>query len=276
VTSLEARLVSASSVVVSAMLPALELYPCGNDGAGWVSMTVQVPSGRPVSLRDLFAQPGEGLRALAAAWRERFRRQRVGRVLLHDRPRDFRADAFRDAFFALTPSGLAIGFWQDGPTNRLHAIVPYDAVRPYLSRLGMRLVAGIRRPTFGGRDPRLDFHRPPITLPRRIHAFFVGIGRRAPVCELAEGTPHLRTFVHCVVIGAAARAVAVDLTRRRIRVCHGIRCASNAPEKVRRLGEGEMARLQLVHVRLGACRDPLLRESRPGWIHPWREGTKSF
>src|SRR5438045_1551729 len=34
-TSIDPRLVSASTVVVSALLPAVELYPCGNDGHGW-------------------------------------------------------------------------------------------------------------------------------------------------------------------------------------------------------------------------------------------------
>ena len=239
VTSIDPQLISASTAVVSALLPALELYPCGNDGRGWVSMTIRVPSGRRLGLTDLFARPNQGLSVVAAAWRERFRRQDVGRILLHAYPRDFRTEAFRHAFFALTPSGLAIGFWQDGPTDRLHAIVPYDVVRPHLSELGATLVAGVQRPTFGGRSPRADFRRPPVMLPGRVHTFFKGTGRGAAECELADGVPHLPAFVLCLAAATPARAVRVELTRTRMRVCHGSRCVSNAPENVKTLGNGE-------------------------------------
>ena len=236
VSAIDPRLMSASTVVVSAMLPALELSPCGNEGSGWVSTTVRVPSGRPVGLAELFAQPMQGLRALAKAWRLQFARQRVSRALL---PGDFRAGAFKDAFFALTPNGLAVGFWQDGPTARLHATVPYDAVRPYLSTLGATLVGGVRRPIFDLKNPLAAFNRPPDALPERIHTFFKTTSKGTPECELAEGTPHLPTFVHCLAASTPTRAVSVDLTRGRMRVCRGIRCMSNAPENVRTLGDGE-------------------------------------
>jgi hypothetical protein len=239
VTSIDRQLVSASTVVVSALLPAIELYPCGNEGHGWVSMTVRVPSGQRIRLSDLFARPKEALPLVATAWRRYFRRQNVGRALLRVYPEDFRMRAFRSAFFALTPSGLAIGFWQDGPTNRLHAIVPYGVVRPYLSKLGATLVAGVRRPSFGGRNPSADFERPPLALPARLHTFFKSIGKGAPECELADGVPHLHAFVHCKADAAPTRAVAVDLTRTSMRVCHGSRCMSKSPENLKTLGTGE-------------------------------------
>src|SRR5262249_54452273 len=59
------RLVSASTSVVSALLPAFELKPCGNDAQGWVSMTLRVPSGVSVRLSELFASRAQGLRVLA-------------------------------------------------------------------------------------------------------------------------------------------------------------------------------------------------------------------
>jgi hypothetical protein len=138
-------LLSASSVVVSALLPALELNFCGNEGQGWVSVTVLVPSGRPVSLLDLFAQPSRDLRTLADAWKSQFRKSdpnESGVVKLY--PEFFGAKAISRAYFALTPHGLAVGFWQVGPTARLKAVVPYTVLQPHLSKLGKTLVAGVR------------------------------------------------------------------------------------------------------------------------------------
>ena len=42
-------LMSASTVAVSVLLPDTELYPGGNDGAGWISATARVPSGSLVA-----------------------------------------------------------------------------------------------------------------------------------------------------------------------------------------------------------------------------------
>lgn len=48
------RMIVANTALVSTMYPTLRLYPGGNDGSGWLSTTVLVPSGRPVTLADLF------------------------------------------------------------------------------------------------------------------------------------------------------------------------------------------------------------------------------
>jgi hypothetical protein len=50
---------------------------------------------------------------------------------------------YRD--FALTPGGLALGSSQVGACYRLVTTVPYHVLRPYLSQLGAKLIAGIRR-----------------------------------------------------------------------------------------------------------------------------------
>jgi hypothetical protein len=140
------RLVSASSVVVSALLPARHLYPCGNDGNGWLSITVRVPSGEPVTLARLFRDPrGEGLFQLGGAWfrviTRDWRIQCVIKDLAACKPtlRNYQ-------YFALTPRGLALAFWQEPACNRIEGIVPYARLRPYLSELGKQLVAGVRRP----------------------------------------------------------------------------------------------------------------------------------
>ena len=146
-TSIDRRLLSASTVVVSALMPATKLYPGGNEGNTWVAVTVRVPSGRPVRITSLFADPSRGLRALASAWKTRVRRTNPRMwpcVRFH--LADYRPGARRYRHFALTVQGLTVGFWQEPACNRLAATVPYTVLRPYLGKLGRRLIAGIRRP----------------------------------------------------------------------------------------------------------------------------------
>lgn len=146
-TSFDRRLSSASTVVVSALMPATKLYPCGNTGRTWVAMTAVVPSGRRIEITDLFAQPSRGLAVLATAWKREFRRTQPARWgCVEVIPSAFRPTARNYRLFALTPRGLAVGFWQAPACNRLHAVVPYAILRPHLSDLGARLVGGVRAP----------------------------------------------------------------------------------------------------------------------------------
>jgi hypothetical protein len=144
--AVDRRLLSASSVVVSALLPAIELYLCGNDGKGWVSMTVRVPSGRPVTLAELFRDPeGEGIYKLGVGWFRAIARDwRIECVVAH--LPHYQPSLRNYRYFALTPHGLALAFWQEPACNRIVGVVPYRSLRPYLSPLGRRLVAGVRRP----------------------------------------------------------------------------------------------------------------------------------
>ena len=155
------RLMSASTVVVSALVPTLELYPCGNDGATWISATIRVPSGKSVAVTELFASP-RGLRALASAVRRQILSgdacvrdsQRNEKALgLAEEAQNLDASPAHYRYFALTVSGLAVGFpisTIGAPScNRVETTVPYAVVRPYLSELGRQLVAGVRRPRFG-------------------------------------------------------------------------------------------------------------------------------
>jgi hypothetical protein len=140
------RLLSASTVVVSALLALREFYPCGGEGEGWLSVTLEVPSGRPVTLAELFRDAeGEGVYALGVAWfravaaARDWRLQCVVRDLVRYQPS---LHGYR--YFALTPTGLVLAFWQEPACRRMEATVPYAALRPYLSDLGRRLVAGVR------------------------------------------------------------------------------------------------------------------------------------
>jgi hypothetical protein len=139
-------LLSASTVVVSALLPTRKLYPCGNDGNVWISVTVLVPSGRRVTLAQLFRDPeGEGFYRLGVAWfRVIARDWRLLCVVPH--LADYEPTLRNYRYFALTPRGLALAFPQEPACNRIEGIVPYRALRPYLSSLGKRLVAGVRAP----------------------------------------------------------------------------------------------------------------------------------
>lgn len=113
---------------------------------------MQVATGSRIGIGDLFARPAEGLRALAATVRRqllssngcvRGSQDTYTREGFHPTPGHYRR-------FALTPSGLAVGFdigyvagvW----CGRLVTVVPYSTVRPHLSELGQELVACVRPP----------------------------------------------------------------------------------------------------------------------------------
>jgi hypothetical protein len=153
-TAIDQHLTSASTVVVSTLMPALKLYPGGNKRQTWISATVDVRSGRAVSLRQLLANPPLALPVLAGDWKAQLRHTMLWPLVAED------TDSYTPSFahyryFALTPSGLAFGFREEPAGSRFAAVIPYRLVHPYLSRLGKRLVAGVRRPKTarrGGQD----------------------------------------------------------------------------------------------------------------------------
>jgi hypothetical protein len=144
-TAVRRRLVSASTVVVSALLPlTAEVFPGQPGGDRWLGLTVRVPSGEQVSVTDLFSDPKAGIPALASAWKARIRTTsaapcvRSYSAAYTPTVRHYRA-------FALLPSGVAVGSAEVGACYRLVAVVPYSVLRPYLSKLGATLIAGVRR-----------------------------------------------------------------------------------------------------------------------------------
>jgi hypothetical protein len=145
-TGIDGRYLSASSVVVSALLPVTrELFPGQHGGDGWLGMTVRVPSGRRVELTDLFTRPDRGIRVLAAAWKARVGRTDARPCLRAYAPA-YTATAANYRAFALLPRGIAVGAKEVEACYRLVEIVPYATLRPYLSKLGSTLIAGVRRP----------------------------------------------------------------------------------------------------------------------------------
>lgn len=150
-------LISASSVVVSALVPTFELLPAGVDGQWWLSVTVRVSDARGIAIGDLFSLPPRGRRVVATAARRALsarnwciRASLADPVVGRDFLNGFSPTARHYRFFALTSKGLMIGFpvgQVGGPAcGRVMATVPYAVVRPYLSALGRELVGGVRRP----------------------------------------------------------------------------------------------------------------------------------
>ncbi len=138
-TELDRTLISASSVVVSVLIPrarALLPLPPGSDG--WLALTLRVPSGKRVALPELFARRAQAMRILDA----KIRSDRFFDASVRRHP----AAALRNNWFAVLPSGLAVGVV--GAARQDEVVVPYRALRPYLSRLGLTLVAGARWPDY--------------------------------------------------------------------------------------------------------------------------------
>lgn len=144
-TAIDPSLVSASSVVVSALIPSFAVRPGGGARQTWISATVDLRSGKEVSLRELLASPSLALPLLVRDWQAQLRGSASWRYVARD-PARYTPTFSHYRQFALTPAGLAFGFAQESAGVRFAAVIPYRLVRPYLSPLGRRLVAGVRRP----------------------------------------------------------------------------------------------------------------------------------
>jgi hypothetical protein len=143
-TMLYSELTSASTVVVSTLLQVDRSAFVGQPGShGWLSVTYQAPSGRRVSIEQLF-RDADGLRVFGNAWRQSLdlpRRDCIdgGYFGKYSPTKTF----FRN--FALTPTGLAAAVYTSGACGSWWSIVPYARLRPYLSPLGARLIGGVRK-----------------------------------------------------------------------------------------------------------------------------------
>jgi hypothetical protein len=145
-TGVRRRFVSASTVVVSALLPlTAEVFPGQPGGDRWLGLTVRVPSGKRVVLTDLFIDPQAGLRVLASTWKARIRATSAA-PCVRGYSEAYTATIRHYRAFALLPNGIAVGSAEVGACYRLVAVVPYRALRPYLSSLAVTLVQGVRRP----------------------------------------------------------------------------------------------------------------------------------
>jgi hypothetical protein len=159
-------LASASTTVVSALIPLRRLYPGGNDGDSWLGVTVDVRTGDRIKILSLFEDHEAGLRAIAASVKKQLLRVKCLREQFG--PESFAPDIGREIFedgvaprennyreLALTAKGLAVGFpigHAGGvPCGRQWTMVPYSAIRGLLNAKGRALVSSVRAPIRKGR-----------------------------------------------------------------------------------------------------------------------------
>ena len=148
-------LMSVSSIAMSVLLKEVFKNPGGHAYESWIGFLLEVPSGRPIGVRALFAEPAKALRAISSSVRSSVLATYDGcrDVILSD-------EVFQEGFaptvenysdFALTEGGLVFGLSQgqvgDEACSRMQATVPWNLARPLLNDLGRRLVAAIRQPT---------------------------------------------------------------------------------------------------------------------------------
>lgn len=144
--SFSPTLMSASTSVVSTMYPSLELFPGGNDGQGWMYLTVPVPSGKAVELVDLLTSKSRGLQAIAVYVEEHLLATRDSCARDSHGGFDPTVENYRN--FALTVRGLDIGLGQgqigDAACGAIRVTVPWSVAGPQLNATGQRLRNGLR------------------------------------------------------------------------------------------------------------------------------------
>lgn len=153
-TSVDRRLISASTRVVSVLMPELAMLPNGTGGEAWLSITIDVASAKVIRLQDILIGV-DGLRRLAlSVFRQIKATNRCFAAeipLYHGVQGAFSARWANYRDFSLTPSGIAIGFPTASiappPCGRISTTVPYQVIDPYLSQLGNWLVEGVRAPS---------------------------------------------------------------------------------------------------------------------------------
>jgi len=152
--------VSASSAVLSVLIPTVSLYPSGNDGDNWVSATILVPSAKTVTMAYLFSNPSQGLNAVADAARTHFL-ARTPFLATDSCVREAITGQWGDVWlaglnptaenykvFAVTPDGLTIGFSQgqisESACGLQTATICGSQLQPLLSVEGKQLIGRLQ------------------------------------------------------------------------------------------------------------------------------------
>ena len=150
-TGLGRGVITTEKGVVSILSPKRSLVPGGTAGQSFVAVTALVPSGAKVELPSLFSNRKKGMQALASV---------VRRLAYARNPcvAKLRKTSWRDGFaprtanyrlFAFTHRGLAIGIPADqvAPSvcNSFVQRVPYRTLRPYFTKLGIRIIAEVEK-----------------------------------------------------------------------------------------------------------------------------------
>ncbi len=154
-TSVNRRFVSASTSVVSVLLPVTDEFPLGITSEFWLSRTIDVQSARWVSLGDMFTNRASGLRAVARlAERKILAPGTCARLTSAGLNRPIYSSGWSPVAsnyktFALTANGITIGFDQGAVAaegcGSVEVLVPYKPVLPHMNAYGKRLVSGVRQ-----------------------------------------------------------------------------------------------------------------------------------
>ena len=145
-------LIAANTTLISALMPVQKLFPGGVDGAVWLSSTVQVPSGEPVSLVDLLAVSESGLNSLSMEAAKELTQHGIcgigpsmGKNDTAVQTEGLKPTVANFKYFALTGNGLALGFPNGqvaaASCGRVEVIIPYSRLGSLWSVLGKSLVA---------------------------------------------------------------------------------------------------------------------------------------
>ena len=152
------ELMTASPAVISTMYPSLKLYPGGNDGSSWLSLTAALPAGKPLALTELL-NAGSGLPALSAVLLQQLRANNGCAQQVYADTSEF-GQIGRDAIargiapteknyrnYAFTRTGLDIGIDQgvigSEACGSVRTTLPWARVRALLNTTGQRLLAGL-------------------------------------------------------------------------------------------------------------------------------------
>jgi hypothetical protein len=162
-TAPDESLMSASSKIISIMLPTDSAYPAGVFTEDWQSVTVLVPSGARVDLlQRLFKDPAAALRIISI---DTFRGISSGnspadkcvqmlyaplKVGVGTAPGGFAPRQTNYRFMALTSDGLAIGIPQgqvaSDSCGSVSFKIRYTSLEHYLSKGGKQLISWVRQP----------------------------------------------------------------------------------------------------------------------------------
>lgn len=154
-TAIDSKLVSASTAVVSVLLPVTVSQPLGATLEYWLSLTLRLPTGTSVHLEDMLANRSSGFRAIARAAREEL--IATNSCVREDERDSAKRAIYRQGWlplaknfqtFALVTQGIRIGFLMGDvagiPCGSMEALVPYQTILPYMNEFGRRLVSGVR------------------------------------------------------------------------------------------------------------------------------------
>ena len=148
-------LMFATAAVASTLYPSLKLFPGGNDGSGWMDLTLTVPAALRISLQDIVSTAklagfAAAVRAGALATSECLRTANdpAGEQFWAGNAAGFTPTFDHFRHFALTHDGLDVGLEQSqaGPAacSTVRVKLPWSTVRPFLTDRGRALMGSLR------------------------------------------------------------------------------------------------------------------------------------